>query len=60
MPGIGREGYRSCRKIWLSVLYFYPCRETKMSGVVAYFLLLGGATGVALALFFGLKAVKLI
>ncbi|MBW4575318.1 MAG: cytochrome b6-f complex subunit PetL [Aphanothece sp. CMT-3BRIN-NPC111] len=31
-----------------------------MSGVIAYFLLLGGAFGVALALFFGLKAVKLI
>jgi hypothetical protein len=31
-----------------------------MSGVFAYFLLLGGATGVALALFFSLKAVKLI
>ncbi len=31
-----------------------------MSGVVAYFLLLGGATGAALALIIGLKAVKLI
>jgi Cytochrome B6-F complex subunit VI (PetL) len=31
-----------------------------MSGVLAYFLLLGGAYGVALALFFGLRAVKLI
>jgi hypothetical protein len=31
-----------------------------MSGAVAYFLLLGGATGVALALYVGLKAVKLI
>lgn len=31
-----------------------------MSGVVPYILLLGGAYGVALGLFFGLKAVKLI
>ncbi|MBW4648787.1 MAG: cytochrome b6-f complex subunit PetL [Kastovskya adunca ATA6-11-RM4] len=31
-----------------------------MSGVIAYFVILGGATGVALTLFFGLKAVKLI
>ena len=31
-----------------------------MSGVIAYFLLLGGAFGIAVALFFGLKAVKLI
>lgn len=31
-----------------------------MSGVLAYFLLLGGATGVAVALLFGLRAVKLI
>jgi hypothetical protein len=31
-----------------------------MSAIVAYFLILGGATGVALAIFFGLKAVKLI
>lgn len=31
-----------------------------MSGAVAYFLLLGGATGVALALYVGLKTVKLI
>ncbi|MBD0344533.1 MAG: cytochrome B6-F complex subunit VI (PetL) [Coleofasciculus sp. Co-bin14] len=31
-----------------------------MSAVVAYFLMLGVATGVALALFFGLKAVKLL
>jgi Cytochrome B6-F complex subunit VI (PetL) len=31
-----------------------------MSGVLAYILLLGGAYGVALALFFGLRAVKLI
>lgn len=30
------------------------------SGIIAYFLILGGATGAALALFFGLKAVKLI
>ncbi|MFP4099658.1 cytochrome b6-f complex subunit PetL [Coleofasciculus sp.] len=30
------------------------------SGIIAYFLILGGATGVALAMFFGLKAVKLI
>ena len=28
--------------------------------VLAYFLLLGGAYGVALGLFFGLRAVKLI
>ncbi|CAA9255114.1 hypothetical protein AVDCRST_MAG92-2177 [uncultured Coleofasciculus sp.] len=34
--------------------------ETNMSGVVSYFVILGGATGVALVLFFGLKAVKLI
>ena len=34
--------------------------ERSMSGVVAYFLILGVATGVALVLFFGLKAVKLI
>jgi hypothetical protein len=31
-----------------------------MSAIVAYFLMLAIATGVALALFFGLKAVKLI
>jgi hypothetical protein len=31
-----------------------------VSGAVAYFLILGGATAVALILFFGLKAVKLI
>ncbi|HEY9820890.1 MAG TPA: cytochrome b6-f complex subunit PetL [Candidatus Sericytochromatia bacterium] len=31
-----------------------------MSAIVAYFLILGGATGVALAIFFGLRAVKLI
>ncbi|MBW4546483.1 MAG: cytochrome b6-f complex subunit PetL [Symplocastrum torsivum CPER-KK1] len=31
-----------------------------MSGVIAYFLILGGATGVAAALYFGLRAVKLI
>jgi hypothetical protein len=31
-----------------------------MSGVIAYFLLLGGATGVAVVLLFGLRAVKLI
>ncbi|MEQ8752426.1 cytochrome b6-f complex subunit PetL [Coleofasciculus sp. G1-WW12-02] len=31
-----------------------------VSGIIAYFVILGGATGVALALFFGLKAVKLI
>ncbi|HBB34326.1 MAG TPA: cytochrome B6-F complex subunit VI (PetL) [Cyanobacteria bacterium UBA8803] len=30
------------------------------SGVIAYFLILGGAAGVGLAVFFGLKAVKLI
>ncbi|MBD1920374.1 cytochrome B6-F complex subunit VI (PetL) [Microcoleus sp. FACHB-831] len=32
----------------------------ELSAVIAYFLILGGATGAALALFFGLKAVKLI
>jgi hypothetical protein len=32
----------------------------KMSGVIAYFLILGVATAVALTLFFGLKAAKLI
>lgn len=31
-----------------------------MSAIVAYFLMLGIATGAALALFFGLKAVKLL
>jgi hypothetical protein len=31
-----------------------------MSGVVTYFIVLGGAFGLALTLFFGLKAVKLI
>jgi hypothetical protein len=31
-----------------------------MSAIIAYFLILGGATGVALVLFFGLKAIKLI
>jgi Cytochrome B6-F complex subunit VI (PetL) len=31
-----------------------------MSGVVPYFLMLGTAFGVALVLFFGLRAVKLI
>ncbi|MBD1806760.1 cytochrome B6-F complex subunit VI (PetL) [Microcoleus sp. FACHB-SPT15] len=31
-----------------------------MSGVIAYFVILGGATGVAVALYFGLRAVKLI
>ncbi|NES19382.1 MAG: cytochrome B6-F complex subunit VI (PetL) [Symploca sp. SIO3E6] len=31
-----------------------------MFGVIAYFSILGGAVGVALVLFFGLKAVKLI
>ncbi|NEO29696.1 MAG: cytochrome B6-F complex subunit VI (PetL) [Symploca sp. SIO3C6] len=31
-----------------------------MSGVIAYFLILSAATVVALGLFFGLKAVKLI
>jgi hypothetical protein len=36
------------------------CGEKLMSGVIAYFFMLGGATGVALGLFFGLKAVKLI
>lgn len=36
------------------------CGETKMSGVVAYFLILGGATGIAVALLFGLRAVKLL
>lgn len=31
-----------------------------MSGVIAYFLMLGGAAGIALGLYFGLRAVKLI
>jgi hypothetical protein len=31
-----------------------------MGGVIAYFLLLGGAFGMAVALLFGLRAVKLI
>ncbi|NER47387.1 MAG: cytochrome B6-F complex subunit VI (PetL) [Symploca sp. SIO1A3] len=31
-----------------------------MFGVIAYFGILAGAVGVALVLFFGLKAVKLI
>jgi hypothetical protein len=31
-----------------------------MSGVVAYFLILGGATAIAVGLLFGLRAVKLI
>lgn len=31
-----------------------------MSAVVAYFLMLGSALGVAVALFFALRAVKLI
>ncbi|MBW4647967.1 MAG: cytochrome b6-f complex subunit PetL [Kastovskya adunca ATA6-11-RM4] len=31
-----------------------------VSAVIAYFLILAGATGTALALFFGLKAIKLI
>jgi hypothetical protein len=31
-----------------------------MSGAIAYFLMLGIMTAVALTLFFGLKAVKLI
>lgn len=30
------------------------------SAIIAYFLLLGGATGVALTVFFGLKAIKVI
>jgi len=31
-----------------------------MSGAIAYVLMLGGAFAIALTLFFGLKAVKLI
>jgi hypothetical protein len=31
-----------------------------MDSVIAYFVMLGGAFGLALALFFGLRAVKLI
>jgi hypothetical protein len=31
-----------------------------MSAVIAYFLMLGAASAVALVLFFGLRAVKLI
>lgn len=31
-----------------------------MSGVIAYFLLVGGAIGLALALFFTFRAIKLI
>ncbi len=31
-----------------------------MSGVITYFLLLGGAFGLALGLFFGFRAIKLI
>ncbi|MBE9124606.1 MULTISPECIES: cytochrome b6-f complex subunit PetL [unclassified Coleofasciculus] len=31
-----------------------------VSGIIAYFLILGAASAVALALFFGLRAVKLI
>ncbi|NJO39300.1 MAG: cytochrome b6-f complex subunit 6 [Cyanobacteria bacterium CRU_2_1] len=31
-----------------------------MSGVIAYFVLIGGAFAVALGLYFGLRAVKLI
>jgi len=34
--------------------------KRSMSGVFAYFLMLGAATGVAIGLYFGLKAVKLI
>ena len=31
-----------------------------MSAVIAYLALMGGATGLALALFFGFRAIKLI
>lgn len=31
-----------------------------IGGTIAYFILLGGAFGVALVLYFGLRAVKLI
>jgi hypothetical protein len=34
--------------------------ELSLSAIVAYFLFLGAMLGVALALFFGLKAAKLI